>query len=405
VKVVNVRITLLSPTIISIKKGKGHFYVTTEYIPSSTLLGAISRKAVLENIQQQRGNCKNIKTLNELPDCKTCDEDCFYKRIWVKGNLKIRPAFYSPKEQSNITTIPPLPTLESLFCSRYPPTEYKDGLLGDFVFKEVIGLSLSEIEKLEGCSLISLLDKLNFTKYKRNKGTVMINNGKLQKLDLQFSEFSHCAIDSRFKTSKRGYLFARLTLAKNSVFKTIAIAPTDLIQFMKGEYFIGMGKARGFGHIKIEVDTPIDRNTYVEERTKQIEEGLKKINDLLLSSSDTMYGTISGLSPLSFNEDDPLKAINKRLDPQNLDKYTMKTLFYRISPYKSFLQDTTPTFRIEDVIASGYAGVFQIKSHETLLKTAEDLAQLEFNLNSYPPWFGWIYINHPIHYQFSTIER
>ncbi|MHA1309981.1 MAG: RAMP superfamily CRISPR-associated protein [Candidatus Helarchaeota archaeon] len=398
-------ITLNSPTIIVSKKGVGNFYSSTNIIPSTTLQGALARKAVINNILNNKGLCKNIPDNNTLPQCNKCPiTDCFYRKIWINNELKICDALISPYDKFlNSFTIfdkaPPIMELESIFKDRI-----NDRIIKDFLFYKYI---FSLIAKKNDAN--PFVEEINFFskdigKFKKSPTTIFFNpvSKKIESAEIYKTEFFHIAINNKFKSTEYGALYNFIALNRGLKFRTIAIGNEDLLKFIEGDYKIGAAKSRGYGNISIKIIKKFKENEFIDLRAKNIESGFKKINEKIKFEKSSIIGTFTGLTPLrlSNNYSTPIDLLSSRL---NLNPSQISNLFYKIK-YMTQIRQENDGIKIINYpsIQSGYCGILKFNDYN-IQELSYKLSKIEFNINNINNSSGWIYINHPIHYNLSII--
>ncbi|MHA1250295.1 MAG: hypothetical protein ACTSRP_09930 [Candidatus Helarchaeota archaeon] len=396
-------ITIETPTIIISKKGTGNFYLSTDIIPSTTLQGAFARKAIIENSLSGLGNCSKIEDSNLLPNCDTCNiEECFYRKIWLKRELKICDAvIYHLNQSPNSNTIfdkaPPIMKLQSIFRDRKNEKILKDFLFYNYIFLKII--------KNKNRQIFTKFFELNVGNYKKTPCNIGPKNGKInqfKKYEVPKTEFFHIAIDSKFKSTKLGALYSFIALNRNLKFRTIAIGTSNILKFIEGNYRIGTAKSRGYGNISIKMIKQFKIDEFLKLRTKNIQVELKKIKELLNLPNNLLIATFSGLSPLysSKNFFSPQDLLISRLQ---ININQLVNFHYKMG-YSTFVQQTQKEFQIINIpsIQRGYCGVIEFYNSDTQ-ELSEKLSKIEFDFNKIIDSSGWLYINHPIHYSLSII--
>ncbi|MGQ9720800.1 MAG: RAMP superfamily CRISPR-associated protein [Candidatus Jordarchaeum sp.] len=393
-----VEVEAKTPIVIVSKRAKGGFLETTEYIPSSTILGGVARKTVKNNHSKGFGNCANLKGPNEFPKCETCNakERCTYNSIWIEKRLKL--SYYFPFDQKNFKDPPPIPNLQSLFKSREEEL-FVDGLLLMALYK----LSLKKLAKEE-----TLLERIE-TKSgpcKKSESSVYIQDNKIETLKIKINDSPHVAINHQFKTSETGYLYSHTAISRGTKFTGLAIGDEENIDALNGEISIGTGKSRGNGIVGLRVKNKESLKDFISMRTEAIMKGFEEIRNKMINfleepQRDLLFGTVTGLSPLPLNGSMPFDAVGKRINipPNQIVHLSYKGgihIRYEFNDEKN----SGPNFILSSVINPGYAGVFYIKGD--LEEVSLNLAKVETKMNNYHPWFGWVTINHPIHYEFGN---
>lgn len=388
-----VEVSLESPAIIVSKRGTGGFYNTTRNIPSSTLLGAIAREIILRNTAERRGNCTGLRNSKRKPPCNTCpiQEECLYTRIWEKRELRLS---YALCGEYNFSSSFPIPNLQSLFKSK-EEEKFADGLLQMALYKMALR---GEAEK-KTLNMDILIDK---KQAKKESKDVIVKGNNLSKLEYELINSPHVAINSNFKASETGYLYSHALISENK-FTAIAIGEKELINNLKDSRIrIGSAKSRGLGVARLDVKDSKNLEEYVKNRTVQIADGFKKIRKLVEKFYTGDYlGTFTGISPIPITNEKPTEIIASRL---HINPTQIKHINYKVGTHIRFEfgdENLEPSFTLTNVMDSGYSGVFTIGGD--LEAISKMLAEIEINANGFEPWFGWIYINHPVHYTRTTL--
>jgi hypothetical protein len=388
-----IELSLESPAIIVSKRGTGGFYNTTRHIPSSTILGAIARETILRNALEKRGNCTGLNSSKKKPPCNNCQiqKECLYTRIWEKRELRLS---YALCGEYTFSDPPPIPNLQSLFKSK-EEEKYADGLLQMALYKMALK---GEAEK-------NILNKeilINKRHTKKESKDILVKGNNLSKLEHILINSPHVAINLNFKSSETGYLYSHALLSKTK-FTAITIGEKELINYLKDSRIsIGSAKSRGLGIAHLRVKESKSLEEYVKDRARQIAEGFKKIGKLVEKFYSKGYlGTFTGISPIPVVNDKPTEIIASRL---NINPDQIKHISYKVGVHTRFEfgdGGLEPTFTLTNVIDSGYSGVFTIDGD--LENISKMLAEIEINANGFEPWFGWICINHPVHYIGTTL--
>nr|MDO8080284.1 hypothetical protein [Candidatus Freyarchaeota archaeon] len=389
-----------SPIVIVSKKGKGGFLETTEHIPSSTILGGVARKIVIDNYSNGFGNCAKLNGPNKSPKCETCNvkEKCVYNSVWNEKKLKLSYCF--PFEQKTLSEPCPIPSLQTLFKSREGKSREEEVFVDGLILMALHRLSLRKVAKEE-----TLLERLEtgVRSFKKEDASVYLQNGKIKKLDVKINDSPHVAINHQFNASEKGYLYSYNMVSRGEKFTALAIGDQKLIEALKGKPIsIGTGKSRGNGIVELRVVENKSLEDYIKLRAKSIKSGFeeigKRVNKFLEKPrEDLLFGTFTGLSPLPLkNGNQPFEAVARRI---GVPSDQIVHLSYKRGVHIRYEFDggesPGPTFILSSVINPGYAGVFSIKGD--LEDVSQNLAEREVNLNDYHPWFGWVAINHLIH--------
>jgi len=407
-----VEVEAVNPIVVVSKKGKGRFYETTEYIQSSTILGGVAREAIINNYLMKFGNCSKLVGPNEAPDCETCGsrENCKYTSIWVKKELKLsyctpfeQQTSSEPQRQQPPPTLrdpPPILKLQSLFKASESEA-YVDGLLYMALYK----LATSKGEGVKEEFLLKEI-KVDGGRCKKEEESVRLHqDGSIRVLKTSMDDSPHVAINDQFKASEMGLLYNYTTIRKGTRFTATVIGEETLVKelFSDRSISVGSGKSRGYGGVKLKLleTTPIEE--FVKERTKAIKDGFRRIKEILggfLDSQhqDVFFGAVTGLSPLPIEEEErPIDAVARRIGlPSNEVAYLACKCGAHTRYEFNGEGNEGPTLIISPVVNPGYTGVFIVKGD--LDAASRRLAEREVNLGNYHPWFGWVTINHPIHF-------
>ncbi|MHA1363051.1 MAG: hypothetical protein ACTSP1_11080 [Candidatus Freyarchaeota archaeon] len=386
------RVEAKSPIVIVSKKGKGGFLETTEHIPGSTILGGVARRIIIDNFSKGFGNCKDLKGPNDLLKCAQCDakDKCVYYAIWHRKELML--SYCLPLEQKSLSDPPPIPTLETLFKSR-EGDQLVDGLLLMSIHK----LSLRKEAREE-----ALLEKIETRAgpCKKHSASVHVQKGEIKELEVRLTDSPHVAISHHFKAAEKRYLYSYTMIARGTKFTATAIGEEQLLNTLNNQTIsIGTGKSRGNGIVELKIE-PQPLETYIDERAKSIKKGFEKItekiNSQLKTPKEDLYGTITGLSPIPLTAGEkPDTVVSRRINPDKLIHLSYKRGTHIRYEFNGG-ENMGPTFVLTPVINPGYAGVFSLKGDPE--QVSRNLAELETRLDGYEPWFGWVTINHPIHY-------
>ncbi len=362
-KVYLVELRTLEPVCVVSKKGKTSFVAGSKYIPASSIVGAVARKIVLNNINESIGNCKNINSLEKLPDCSNCkEENCPYKRLWVDGDIKLTNAVIGKW----ILSSPGIPDLQTVCEPRSGDYDKKDQLL--FMFLEgmfwkgsVRSDRVEEVRKIGWKKSSATFDGQSF-------------------VDVPTIQLTRVKIEERLKTSEKEMLYGFTAIKDNQDFRLAVYCDEDVAKAFEGKIRVGAWKSRGMGLVKLTIAEEFDEDSFITKRENEIERGFEKISEIL--NVDGFYGTYTYLT--AGTED--LKA-EKVLKVER----RVKSIRYQRK------QDGSH-FVLANVAAPGSAGVFEITE-----QNAETLARLELKKLKHP-WFDWVFFNHPVHYENSILE-
>jgi len=139
----------------------------------------------------------------------------------------------------------------------------------------------------------------------------------------------------------------------------------------------------------------MDLEERINTRAKEILDGFDRIFDLVKDflPNGTLMGTVTGLSALPLEGRDPRKALEKRLSKE----VEVKFVAFSFGVHKRFeLSKNGPLFHLTPSMSPGYAGVFLARGDPEAI--SRKLAHVELISPGPDRWFGWVWINHPIHY-------
>jgi hypothetical protein len=387
------KVELREPLIVTRKIGKGKFYSLLNAIPGSTILGALSREAILTNVRNRRGGCAGLGSPNDLPPCEGCtEEDCPYITLWREHRVKISDALPSIREGQKLGEAWVIPELQSIFKGKKSDI-LVDGLLFDAVQKMALK------GKAPRDSLRQRL-RINGEEVKRSPKTVTghstIYNG-IQEVTQGSYSSTHVCIDPSFRASRKALLFSIEAHPEGSVFLcNIVGEPVFIEKYVKDrEVRLGASKSRGYGLASINVMEEIPLERYFEIRTRAIEKGFDEIQNRLSSYEvNTPIGTVTGLSPLSLVDRgrgfSPPQAVSERI---GVPRSSLITLMYRrgVRPrWDGGFFVFTPSLN------PGYAVAFTLQGDSR--DEASRLARTEIESLAEIPGYGWIHVNHPIHH-------
>jgi len=393
------RIRLETAAVIVSKRGKGGFYTSTRHIPSSTMIGALARRAILENVSTGLGNCSRLRGPNQMPDCLGCDakERCIYYQLWMEKKLKVSDALKSG--QKGLRDPPAVPSLQSLFENREKKS--KDGLL-------YLALTRKAIEKKLG---LNILFNKNFEGFKKSPKNVGVSDDSFKKVKPELTYSPHVGISGIFRAAEEGLLYSHATLSPGSEFVAPAFADEGVMRWLKDnspmEIEIGSQRSRGYGYASLFVDEITDLEEYIEGRTKEIDEGFQligeRVEELTDKKIERCIGTLTGLTSLPLNGGDPNTSLSQRI---GVEKLELLFLTYKRGVHTRYdfqtLDGEGPSLTLTPVIQGGYGAVFEAKGRTEDLPRR--LAETEVSDRGYEPWFGWVYFNHPIHYSKEHVK-
>ncbi|RLI78840.1 hypothetical protein DRP05_05965 [Archaeoglobales archaeon] len=378
-KVFLIELKTLEPVTITSNKGKSKFIESLKYIPASSILGAVSRQVILENIADGVGQCSRILSPDVIPDCDNCKvTKCKYRILWKEKNLKLTHAVVGEWGIDALGVV----NLQSIGVLREKANgEGKRDLL--------LCLFVEQKERLGRLRPRILLDEtINSSNYKKKPGDIVGHNiaGEDGAVEVEMIQFGRVSIDYKFKTSKEGQLYGFTAIKERQKFRFIVVAQEELEDCFDSEVKIGAWKSRGMGLVKMRRVNSWNVEDYIEERSKQILTGFERINDVLRNYGiDGWYGTYTFLTDctskdIGFKQEYQIHRIRRlrRYERRNDGSY----------------------FILRDVILAGSVGVFSVNEPE---ENSQKLAEIEIKLVE-EPWFDWIFFNHPVHYEKSSLE-
>lgn len=389
------KVELREPLIITRKIGKGGFYSSLNVIPGSTILGALSRDAILYNVRNRRGGCSGLDSPNSPPPCESCaEEDCPYILLWREHRVKISDALPSIGNGQKLGDVETIPELQSIFRGK------KSGALVDgLLFNAAQRMAL---RKEAPKDLLIRRLRIDGDEVKRNPETVTIhpstgNEIRIEEVTRRSYSSTHVSINPRFRASEKALLFSIDAYPEGSIFLCNIIGePAFIDEYVKNhEVRLGASRSRGYGlaHIKVIEETSLEK--YFEMRSKVIEKGFDEIQRFLSSYDvNTPIGTITGLSPLPLvrrgRSLNPRQAVSERI---GISPSKLITLMYRRGVRPRWDGDS---FIFTPSLNPGYAAAFTLQGD--VQDEAFRLARAEIELLDEIPGYGWIYLNHPIHY-------
>jgi|GEM_PF-2884577 hypothetical protein len=371
-----------SPLVIKEKRAKGNFYESLDYIPASTLLGAIAVH-ILEK------SCPNYDGSKPV-DCNNCSKtNCVFKK-WIHDNGFPWLSHAYLTSQDEVSFLMNAPSLETMYSaiSQDGEEDFVDFLLYELTVKRFLRTKPSK----------------EFS-YLRNKPPKYweIKNGRISKLDAKFTTFSHVAIDPRTKSAflesndsnePSGLLFTIKAIQPKHkfMFKALCNSEEDynlIMEALKEGVWVGMGKSRGYGELRLVSGLKKDENEYKIERLKSMEEFSNKAKDFLRSLSSYLLITIKdeeklvvidGLTHLSFNDLNRIASQDQVL-------------------YPKYHSGEVTMFKLNSIIK-----LSSVRPGFVLLLKSNSLNKY-VDLELTPPqdmrmrWagFGWFEINHPVH--------
>ncbi len=373
-KVFLVELETLEPVTIASNKGKSKFVESLRYIPASSILGAISRQAILENIADGIGECSRILSPNIIPNCDNCSVNCRYRVLWKEKNLKLTNAIAG---EWNIDA-PGVVNLQSI-------GELREKTNGEGKKDLLLCLFVEQEERAGRIQPRILLDRaISTSNYKKRPGDVVGCNIAGEN-KVKMIQFGRVSIDYRFKTSREGELYGFTAIKEGQKFRFMVVAQEELEDYFDCEIKIGAWKSRGMGLVKMRKIDSWKIEDYIKERGEQILTGFERISELVGSYGiDGWYGTYTFLTDCT--GDFGLRQKYKIHRIRRLRRYERRS--------------DGSYFILRDVISFGSVGVFSVNEPE---ESSQKLAEMEIKFVE-EPWFDWIFFNHPVHYEKSSLR-
>jgi hypothetical protein len=161
------------------------------------------------------------------------------------------------------------------------------------------------------------------------------------------------------------------------------------MEALKEGVWVGMGKSRGYGEIRLVHSLKKDESTYKEERLKEIKDFSNKAKNLLRSLNSSLLSSIDDSKDLIIV--DGLTHLSRNISNEIPSKDRLLYQKYHLSE--------AVTLRLGNMIK-----ISSIRPGSVLLLESNNLNQY-VDLELTPPqnaamrWagFGWLEINHPVH--------
>jgi len=368
-KVYLVEMETLEPVVVVAKKGKSRFVEGLNYIPASSIAGALGRKAILENLQSSVGNCKNL-SLDKTPDCSNCPSNCFYRALWMDKKAKVTNAVKGNWEFRS----PGIANLQSVCESRikYSGENSKKDYLFELFLERMAWMGKASPRKIE---------KILERGHKKSPSTFDGTEFR----DIRMMQFTRVGINERLKTAEEGLLYSFTAIGDGQKLRFMVFCDEKFEGILNGEMKVGAWKSRGMGLVKSRIVAEMKEEEYLRSREREILKGFDEISNLLSGSElEGYYGTFTFLTDGTKKPD--LEIIFEAIKVNRLIRYEK-------SGEGGF-------FIARNTIATGSAGVFYAKEPEEFAKS---LAELELRIFS-SPWFDWVFFNHPVHYEKSVLR-
>ncbi len=379
-KIIQYEITLQQPTIILRKRGKGNFYIASDTIPGTTIGGAIASEYLKQAMISEERNCFKLLSTNEF-SCDGCPvETCMFRDIVHKEKVIFSTGIPSANGKQY-----PIAHLASIVRPAIEPNEFYDILLETAFMKQLIKENRFFFELFKSHK-------------KRLKKSSIIINSDLKIQEIHQESHDHVAIERTIKSSKFEYLFSNIALSPGLKFYGIGIDKTDAFNMNETNIWIGGSRSRGYGKSIVKFEqTDIDE--YVTKRAKEIKSGFNKIKNLAQRFNiNRTIATITGISPLKFN-DNFEKSIRDRikgLDFEILIYFAKEMQLQRWDRTKEKPLEFQPTFQ------EGYSVAIAINDDD-IDSISKQLAEIEMNPDLIKNSMNWIFVNHPVHYEKSTL--
>lgn len=361
-----VELKTLEPVVVVSKKGKTRFVEGSRYIPASSIAGALARRAILKNVENDLGNCKKIDNPNKNPECSTCPEDCLYRKIWIEKNFKITNAVFGSWTLSS----PGIPELQTACESRKAEKDSKKDQLLSLFIERMFWSNGIVLEKLEEARM----------RYKKKPSTFDGTDFK----NAESIQLTRVMIDEKLRTSKEGMLYSFTAIKDGQKLRFAIFCDESIEELLEGEIKVGAWKSRGMGLVKLNILEKYSKEKFLEKRTKEMKSGFEKIRENFDGKISDYYGTYTYLTDGTQRPE--LEVVFKA---ERIRKFVR---FERLNNIGHFIARNTFT--------AGSAGVFYARDPDELAKR---LAEFELKILS-QPWFDWVFFNHPVHYEKSILR-
>ncbi|MFN3384499.1 MAG: hypothetical protein ACK401_06345 [Archaeoglobaceae archaeon] len=365
-----VELETIEPVAIASKKGKTSFIEGLNYIPASSIVGAIARVCVLNNLRNSIGNCKNLEDTKRTPDCGTCPENCLYRKIWVEKRFKVTNAVIGKWDYEK----PGIVGLQSIGEQRSGKRDKKDLLI--FLFLERM-FWLGKLKRIEFLNVFEQLKEEGFKKKASDFDGQSFRSAKVVQI-------TRTSVGEKLRTSKEGELYGFTAIAEAQNLRFMAIGDEELEEVFKGEIKVGSWRSRGMGLVRLRLVNSAGYQDFVEKRSLAIRKGIERISELIAEFGlEGYFATYTYLT-------DGTKLPNSEFSITRLRRLVR---YERVEKESNFI--------LTDTISTGSAGVLKVEEPE---KVSRDLAESELRLYN-RPWFDWVFFNHPVHYEFSVLRR
>jgi hypothetical protein len=364
-----------SPIIIKERRVKGNFYEGLDYIPASTLIGAIATGMLEEN-------CPIYDGIHSV-DCSKCGKSNCKFNIWINEGM------YPWLSHGYITSVEKADPLIPL----NPP------------MLETIGVTVNENGEEEFCDLLpyklaskALLSiKPDVTSQPfRNKPPKYweVRNGKICRIKVETMAYTHIAIDpitrssylTKIEKETTGLLFTLKTIKPKQKFMFKALCNDEDYEVIRDilhrGVWIGMGKSRGYGYIKLLFSSMTEKNNYKEKRVDEIEKISDKVKEILKDLGLSLNNHIIIIDGVTHTSRQLEEMIRGKVMYRNY--HTSDLIIYRLGNI----------IKIRNLLRPGFVFVLESKS----LNNYADL-ELSPPKNDRARWAGsgWLQINHPVH--------
>lgn len=371
-KVFLVEVETLEPVVVSAKKGKTRFVEGLNYIPASSITGAIARRCVLNNIRNSVGKCSELEDTNRTPECEDCPENCLYRKIWIDKRFKVTNAVFGNWSFEK----PGIPGLQSVGERRSGGRDKKDLLM--FLFLERM-FWCGDLKNDRFLEIFEEVKKEGFKKRALDFDGNGFGSAKVVRL-------TRTSVEEKLKTSKEGELYGFTAIAEKQNFRFMAIGDEELEEMFKGELKVGSWKSRGMGLVELKIVDSMGYERFVEKRSSEIIDGIERTSHLFSEFGlDGYFATYTYLTD-GFNI------------PNFETVYSIER-FRRLVRYERTARNSN--FVLANTLSVGSVGVIRVGEPEKVSKT---LAEHEIRFSKYP-WFDWVFFNHPVHYEFGILRR
>lgn len=365
-----VELKTIEPVAIASKKGKTSFVEGLNYIPASSISGAIARVCVLKNLRESIGNCKNLEDTRRTPDCGTCSENCLYRKIWVEKRFKVTNGVVGEWDYER----PGIAGLQSIGEQRSGKRDKKDLLI--FLFLE----RMFWLGRLKNREFLNVFERLKEEGFKKRASDFDGRSFRSAKV----VQITRTSVGEKLRTSKEGELYGFTAIAEGQTFRFMAIGDEELEEVLGEEIKVGSWRSRGMGLVKLKLLESTEYEDFVKKRSSAIKKGIEKISEL--TSDFGLEGYFATYTYLT----DGTKMLKSEYSIERLRRLVR---YERVGKESNFV--------LTETVSSGSAGILKVEEPE---KVSKNLAESELRFYS-RPWFDWVFFNHPVHYEFGVLGR